>query len=67
MLAGEAAFKVLVEGAKMELYWDNLKKSWVWDDLKRARNYRPVSHEYIILSYLAYCQTNCKGLTPEVH
>lgn len=41
MLAGEAAFKVLVEGAKMELYWDNLKKSWVWDDLKRARNYRP--------------------------
>ncbi|XP_074559353.1 electron transfer flavoprotein-ubiquinone oxidoreductase, mitochondrial isoform X2 [Curcuma longa] len=41
MLAGEAAFKVLVEGAKMELYWENLKKSWVWDDLKRARNYRP--------------------------
>ncbi|URD88891.1 Electron transfer flavoprotein-ubiquinone oxidoreductase [Musa troglodytarum] len=41
MLAGEAAFRTLVEGATMETYWDNLKKSWIWEDLKRARNYRP--------------------------
>ncbi|XP_042403441.1 electron transfer flavoprotein-ubiquinone oxidoreductase, mitochondrial-like isoform X1 [Zingiber officinale] len=53
MLAGEAAFKVLIEGAKMEMYWDNLKKSWVWDDLKRARNYRP-AFNYGLISGLAF-------------
>lgn len=42
MLAAEATFKALVEGSSMELYWENLKKSWIWDELYRARNYRPV-------------------------
>uniref|UniRef100_A0A452YIU1 Electron transfer flavoprotein-ubiquinone oxidoreductase n=1 Tax=Aegilops tauschii subsp. strangulata TaxID=200361 RepID=A0A452YIU1_AEGTS len=41
MLAAEATFKALVEGSSMDLYWENLKKSWIWDELYRARNYRP--------------------------
>ncbi|PWS21768.1 electron transfer flavoprotein-ubiquinone oxidoreductase, partial [Enterococcus faecium] len=41
MLAAEATFKTLVEGSSMELYWENLKKSWIWEELYRARNYRP--------------------------
>ncbi|EMS67418.1 Electron transfer flavoprotein-ubiquinone oxidoreductase, mitochondrial [Triticum urartu] len=41
MLAAEATFKALVEGSSIDLYWENLKKSWIWDELYRARNYRP--------------------------
>uniref|UniRef100_A0A0D9XLI9 Electron transfer flavoprotein-ubiquinone oxidoreductase n=1 Tax=Leersia perrieri TaxID=77586 RepID=A0A0D9XLI9_9ORYZ len=41
MLAAEASFKTLVEGSSMELYWENLKKSWIWEELYKARNYRP--------------------------
>uniref|UniRef100_A0A0E0BCP7 Electron transfer flavoprotein-ubiquinone oxidoreductase n=1 Tax=Oryza glumipatula TaxID=40148 RepID=A0A0E0BCP7_9ORYZ len=41
MLAAEATFKTLVEGSSMELYLENLKKSWIWEELYRARNYRP--------------------------
>ncbi|TVU32011.1 hypothetical protein EJB05_23727, partial [Eragrostis curvula] len=41
MLAAEATFKALVEGSSMELYWENLKKSWIWEELHKARNYRP--------------------------
>ncbi|CAD6213249.1 unnamed protein product [Miscanthus lutarioriparius] len=41
MLAAEATFKSLVEGSSMELYWENLKKSWIWEELHKARNYRP--------------------------
>ncbi|VAH17323.1 unnamed protein product [Triticum turgidum subsp. durum] len=41
MLAAEATFNALVEGSSMDLYWENLKKSWIWDELYRARNYRP--------------------------
>uniref|UniRef100_A0A452YIU8 Electron transfer flavoprotein-ubiquinone oxidoreductase n=1 Tax=Aegilops tauschii subsp. strangulata TaxID=200361 RepID=A0A452YIU8_AEGTS len=46
MLAAEATFKALVEGSSMDLYWENLKKSWIWDELYRARNYRPVCGYY---------------------
>ncbi|CAL9154717.1 unnamed protein product [Musa hybrid cultivar] len=53
MLAGEAAFRTLVEGATMETYWDNLKKSWIWEDLKRARNYRP-AFKYGLIPGLAF-------------
>jgi electron-transferring-flavoprotein dehydrogenase len=42
MLAAEATFKNLVEGSSMDLYWENLKKSWIWEELYRSRNYRPV-------------------------
>ncbi|GMP78646.1 hypothetical protein CsSME_00034506 [Camellia sinensis var. sinensis] len=41
MLAAEAAFSVLHEGLNMETYWNNLKNSWIWEELYRARNYRP--------------------------
>ncbi|KAM0946951.1 putative electron-transferring-flavoprotein dehydrogenase [Dioscorea sansibarensis] len=41
MLAAEATFRKLAEGAPMESYWDSLKKSWVWEELHKARNYRP--------------------------
>lgn len=43
MLAAEAAFKTLAEGANMDIYLENLRKSWVWDELYKVRNYRPVS------------------------
>ncbi|XP_060208679.1 electron transfer flavoprotein-ubiquinone oxidoreductase, mitochondrial isoform X1 [Lycium barbarum] len=41
MLAAESAFSVLQEGLKMETYWDNLRSSWIWEELYTARNYRP--------------------------
>ncbi|KAJ4968648.1 hypothetical protein NE237_015349 [Protea cynaroides] len=41
MLAAEAAFGVLNGGTSMETYWDNLRESWIWEELYRARNYRP--------------------------
>ncbi|XP_031479485.1 electron transfer flavoprotein-ubiquinone oxidoreductase, mitochondrial [Nymphaea colorata] len=41
MLAAEAAFSTLTDGTDMKLYWDNLKKSWIWKELYAARNYRP--------------------------
>ncbi|KAF5943407.1 hypothetical protein HYC85_017484 [Camellia sinensis] len=28
-------------GLNMETYWNNLKNSWIWEELYRARNYRP--------------------------
>ena len=43
MLAAEATFHALHDGSSMETYWDNLKDSWIWEELYRARNYRPVS------------------------
>ncbi|XP_024983291.1 electron transfer flavoprotein-ubiquinone oxidoreductase, mitochondrial [Cynara cardunculus var. scolymus] len=41
MLAAESAFGVLHEGSNMKTYWENLKDSWIWEELRRARNYRP--------------------------
>ncbi|OVA08765.1 Electron transfer flavoprotein-ubiquinone oxidoreductase [Macleaya cordata] len=52
MLAAESAFGVLYEGSSMETYWDNLKKSWVWEELHKARNYRP-AFEYGLIPGLA--------------
>ncbi|KAI3994641.1 hypothetical protein MKX01_027531 [Papaver californicum] len=52
MLAAESAFGVLHEGSNMETYWDNLKKSWVWEELRKARNYRP-AFEYGLVPGLA--------------
>ena len=43
MLAAEAAFQELHKGSSMAIYWDNLKNSWIWEELYKARNYRPVS------------------------
>lgn len=47
MLAAEAAFDTISEESKeeeagdMSKYEENLKKSWVWSDLKEVRNLRP--------------------------
>ncbi|KAJ0969058.1 hypothetical protein J5N97_021935 [Dioscorea zingiberensis] len=53
MLAAEAAFRVLAEGDPMETYWDSLKKSWVWEELHKARNYRP-AFKFGLLPGLAF-------------
>ncbi|KHG21413.1 Electron transfer flavoprotein-ubiquinone oxidoreductase, mitochondrial [Gossypium arboreum] len=52
MLAAEATFGVLHEGSNMEAYWDALRSSWVWEELHRARNYRP-AFEYGLFPGLA--------------
>ncbi|GMN65506.1 hypothetical protein TIFTF001_034565 [Ficus carica] len=52
MLAAEAAFHALREDLSMETYWDNLKNSWIWEELYRARNYRP-AFEYGLVPGLA--------------
>ncbi|KAK4790048.1 hypothetical protein SAY86_017352 [Trapa natans] len=41
MLAAEASFSTLHEGSSMEVYWDALRRSWIWEELRQARNYRP--------------------------
>lgn len=46
ILAAEATFNVLHDGADMEMYWDSIKKSWIWEELYKARNYRPVSNAF---------------------
>lgn len=43
MVAAEAAFGVLNEGLDMNTYWDALRNSWIWEELYKSRNYRPVS------------------------
>jgi electron-transferring-flavoprotein dehydrogenase len=43
MLAAETTYNALIEGGEMKLYWENLKKSWIWEELYKVRNYRPVS------------------------
>ncbi|XP_010933768.1 electron transfer flavoprotein-ubiquinone oxidoreductase, mitochondrial isoform X2 [Elaeis guineensis] len=53
MLAAEAAFNVLDGGAQMEMYWDSLKRSWIWEELYRSRNYRP-AFEYGLIPGLAF-------------
>ncbi|KAK4343768.1 hypothetical protein RND71_036862 [Anisodus tanguticus] len=52
MIAAESAFSTLQEGLKMENYWDNLRSSWIWEELYAARNYRP-AFEYGLYPGLA--------------
>ncbi|KAJ0810658.1 putative electron-transferring-flavoprotein dehydrogenase [Helianthus annuus] len=52
MLAAESAFGVLHEGSNMKTYWESLKSSWIWEELHRARNYRP-AFEYGLLPGMA--------------
>ncbi|TXG72795.1 hypothetical protein EZV62_001374 [Acer yangbiense] len=52
MLAAEAAFGVFNEGLNMETYWDTLQNSWVWEELHKARNYRP-AFEYGLVPGMA--------------
>ena len=43
MLAAEVTFSALNEGVDMDTYWDSLRNSWIWEELHKSRNYRPVS------------------------
>ncbi|XP_076895575.1 electron transfer flavoprotein-ubiquinone oxidoreductase, mitochondrial-like [Bidens hawaiensis] len=52
MLAAESAFGVLRKGSNMKSYWESLKSSWIWEELHRARNYRP-AFEYGLLPGMA--------------
>nr|XP_011471082.1 PREDICTED: electron transfer flavoprotein-ubiquinone oxidoreductase, mitochondrial isoform X1 [Fragaria vesca subsp. vesca] len=52
MLAAEATFSALREGSNMDKYWDDLRNSWIWEELYRARNYRP-AFEYGVIPGLA--------------
>ncbi|KAK1592542.1 hypothetical protein Q3G72_026613 [Acer saccharum] len=64
MLAAEAAFGVFNEGLNMETYWDTLQNSWVWEELHKARTYRP-AFEYglVLISFLPHSYI-LKGRAP---
>ncbi|XP_068664805.1 electron transfer flavoprotein-ubiquinone oxidoreductase, mitochondrial [Aristolochia californica] len=66
MLAAEAAFSALKEGAGMETYWTNLKKSWIWEELYKARNYRPAFEHGLFpgLAFSALEHYVLKGRSP---
>ena len=56
MLAAEAAFSALGTAAgapSLEAYPENLKKSWLWEELKGVRNIRP-AFRWGLLPALAY-------------
>ncbi|XP_027341746.1 electron transfer flavoprotein-ubiquinone oxidoreductase, mitochondrial isoform X2 [Abrus precatorius] len=52
MLAAEVAFGALNEGLDMDLYWDALRNSWIWEELYKSRNYRP-AFEYGLIPGMA--------------
>ncbi|XP_070005618.1 electron transfer flavoprotein-ubiquinone oxidoreductase, mitochondrial isoform X2 [Nicotiana sylvestris] len=52
MLVAESVFSTLQEGLKIEKFWDNLRSSWIWEELYTARNYRP-AFEYGLYPGLA--------------
>ena len=41
IVAAEAAFQAVDGSTDMSVYEENLKKSWVWDELREVRNLRP--------------------------
>jgi electron-transferring-flavoprotein dehydrogenase len=53
MIAAEAAFAALGGEAGLTAYDDHLRRSWVWRELKRARNIRP-SFRWGLWGGLAY-------------
>ncbi|KAJ3102401.1 hypothetical protein HDU97_000608 [Phlyctochytrium planicorne] len=48
MVAGDAAYEAITAGATgpitLDAYSDNLKKSWVWQELNEVRNVKPSFH-----------------------
>ncbi|CAL0322101.1 unnamed protein product [Lupinus luteus] len=52
MLAAEATFGALHGSLGMDTYWDALRNSWIWQELYKARNYRP-AFEYGLIPGLA--------------
>jgi electron-transferring-flavoprotein dehydrogenase len=58
MLAAEAVVKALDTGGNLDAYADNLKQSWVYDELYKARNIRPgFKYGLLIGLYLAALDT----------
>lgn len=55
MVAAESVFSELQKNSALECqsYTDNLKKSWVWNELYKVRNIRPAMH-WGLLPGLAY-------------
>ncbi|CAI0397049.1 unnamed protein product [Linum tenue] len=54
MLAAEAAFGTLLEGSNLDSYWTTLQNSWVWEELHKARNYRPVSENFTAVLFFLH-------------
>lgn len=59
MLAAEVTFGVLNKGLDMDTYWDALRNSWIWEELHKSRNYRPVSeaihcHFFVLFLFLSF-------------
>ncbi|EEF32890.1 electron transfer flavoprotein-ubiquinone oxidoreductase, putative [Ricinus communis] len=66
MLAAEAAFGALHDGSNLELYWEKLRNSWIWEELHKARNYRP-AFEHGLIPGMAICALEhyiLKGKSP---
>ena len=61
MIAAESAFAALGGEADLAAYDDDLRLSWVWDELKRARNIRP-SFRWGLWGGLAYSALDTYGL-----
>ncbi len=68
MVAAEAIAEFLKDGewgGECVLYPENLKKSWLWAELKKVRNIRPGFHKGLWLGLLnAAFETITGGLTP---
>jgi len=68
MLAGEAAAEALMGESPSELvaYEESVKKSWVWEELKEVRNFKPAWHAgmYAGLGYGAMTLLASRGKEP---
>lgn len=69
MVAAESVFELLSGnkdwGTECTQYIDNIKKSWVWKELKKVRNIRPGFHKGLWFGLLnAAWETLTAGLSP---
>ena len=66
MLAAEAIFAALAEGrdpaAPLESYEEALRESWVWEELRRARNFRPAAARFGMAGGMLYAALDLKLL-----
>ncbi|KAL6176364.1 hypothetical protein ACLB2K_052998 [Fragaria x ananassa] len=59
MLAAEATFSALREGSNMDKYWDDLRNSWIGEELYRARNYRPENVFVMLVEIIECAMAHC--------
>ncbi|WCJ41306.1 Electron transfer flavoprotein-ubiquinone oxidoreductase mitochondrial [Euphorbia peplus] len=66
MLAAEAAFGALHGDSNLESYWDTLRNSWIWEELHKARNYRPAFEHGLIpgMAFSAFEHYIMRGKSP---